>query len=687
MQQSDISRNKAAPEGRKFFAFLPQGGFSFLIVVMLLSALSINSAHSEPDDPEGPKAAASGNPSMNSCANAGANLSGNFATDPCDLTAINNTFDFDNYVGGQQKKYFGGQQVRDHLEDWWVKNFLPALKSMSKQLTASLIEQTRQFGAMMDAQNITRIGGSQEQAELDLRRDNSPSSMSCVSGTAMPAIAKANSGSNALANGLTKDITKLSANVAPTPTGDAATTTTTTSTSTTPPTISPAEDQKKRWDEYCAEFFDPDDNNGVSVCPPPPTPTADDNPKQDELTNGDIAVEGILLADTIYLEDPHESKAAWALLRNLVYPKISEIIPDSVVNTATGREAILKQQHLDSARNIAANVISSIIAKRASIPSTSPETKPDEDAKPVVVEGGSSDAKSYALKFAKSYLPYKNSAGVWETPGFINMSTMEMTYCHRMGSLGGGGNAPLGDQSIPGPFTDKGQKYSKFIPAATSYDAWKDAVGKKIAHGDKAFPPPEGALVFFKTADSIYGHTGIYSGNNKFISVLRHWDPKAKATPNIPIKGIPSKAVVREEFMKPGYWWNNYLGYVIPPNNGESIPPSLPDSPGVNIREIRIKAGVDEPLASEDPSYNEIMLAMTKERFTDPEYFIKMQDNTGAIKQEQTAINALTTMQYQDIYRLQEQINALLAARASLKLDAEKKSSQIGSAPMVTPSH
>jgi cell wall-associated NlpC family hydrolase len=650
---------------------------------------------------------------MNDCANAGANLSGNFATNPCDLTAINSTFDFDNYVGSQQKIYYGGQQVRDHLEEWWTKYFLPDFKSMAKQLTASLIEQTRQFGTMIDSQNITRTGGSLEKAKLDRKRQNDPSEQACVSGSAVTAISKANSGSNALAIGLTKDITKLSSNVVPTPTSATATTTTTTSTSTTPPTISPAEDQKKRWDEYCAEFVDQDNNNGVNACPPPTT-APDESAREDEIANGDIAVEGILLADTIYLKDPHQSKAAWALLRNLVYPKISERIPDSVVNTATGREAILAQQHLDSARNIAANVVSSIIARRASIPSTAPETKPDEDAKDEVVEGGSDDASSYALKYARSFLPYKNAQGIWAVPGSLQTATLTQTYCHRLAMYGAGGNAPLGQQDVPGPFTDLGRQYKAFLPA-NSYDAWKIAVGKKIAYSGNyvapggtqpeqtgTYPPPEGAMVFFMKEGSEFGHTGIYSGNNKFISVLRHWYPpcdpqahppltegcaKPTATPPPYAKpAIPTMATVREEYLKPSNWWPWYLGYVIPPNNGESIPPGLPQSPGVNIRDIRVKAGVDEVLASSNPSYNEIMVAMTKERFIDPEYFIKMQGNTGSIKQEQTAINAYITMQYQDIYRLQEQINALLAARASLKFDSAPKSSQTSSVPMTKPS-
>lgn len=108
--------------------------------------------------------------------------------------------------------------------------------------------------------------------------------------------------------------------------------------------------------------------------------------------------------------------------------------------------------------------------------------------------------------------------------------------------------------------------------------------------------------------------------------------------------------------------------------------------PGELIWEIRKRAGTIDPNlpapTTFSPSYNEIMLAMTKERFFDPQYFIRMANNIGAIKQEQTAVNSYITIQMQDIYKLQEQINALLAARASLNLMPDSAGSQVDAAPV-----
>lgn len=107
----------------------------------------------------------------------------------------------------------------------------------------------------------------------------------------------------------------------------------------------------------------------------------------------------------------------------------------------------------------------------------------------------------------------------------------------------------------------------------------------------------------------------------------------------------------------------------------------MPPPAGTLIRGLRLKAGVDPARIAENPSYNEIMLALTKERFLDPEYFVRLHNNPGAIKQEQTAVGTYTTILLQDIYRLQEQINALTAARASLKIDSKSQDAEPQAAP------
>jgi hypothetical protein len=99
------------------------------------------------------------------------------------------------------------------------------------------------------------------------------------------------------------------------------------------------------------------------------------------------------------------------------------------------------------------------------------------------------------------------------------------------------------------------------------------------------------------------------------------------------------------------------------------------------VAEIRRQAGVPNEKISSNPSYNEIMLAMTKERFFVPDYYAHIAEDKGAMKQEQTSVNAYITLQMQDIQTLQEQINALMAVRASIRLEKMKLDAGDSSAP------
>lgn len=109
--------------------------------------------------------------------------------------------------------------------------------------------------------------------------------------------------------------------------------------------------------------------------------------------------------------------------------------------------------------------------------------------------------------------------------------------------------------------------------------------------------------------------------------------------------------------------------YGTPASVSTGSPPPPPRPVRDTIREIRQRAGVDNAHISDNPSYNEIMLAMTKERFLDPDYYARMGNQISALKQEQASVKAYVSMQLQDIYILQEQINMLLAARAAMKLN------------------
>lgn len=375
--------------------------------------------------------------------NPNATFTGSFATDPSNTTCDNRNLTF-------VKDYEGGQQFVNYLRDWWNNEMLPAMRDFTAQINSGIIDQTRQFGSMIDSMNQAETQRQIQKAETEAIYRNMPNDLSCTSATFTDDMTKAQYTSDAISRAMKDDLRRELM----------ATSGTTVATSGT------GGEMKERWDEYCQYFKDPQENRGHTGCP---TAAAG------SIAGADINIEGFLLSDTINMDNPNEHMAAVTTLRHLIYPKPDPTVPENMVDTALGREILLRQQHKTSVRNLAAEIVSDIIARRTAI-------------------------------------------------------------------------------------------------------------------------------------------------------------------------------------------------------NGTTA--------GTYIQPIREAAGIPAAEISMNPSYNEIMLAMTKERFMDPEYFVRLGNTMGAIKQEQTMLDAYIALQLQDIYEMQEKINALMVAKAAMKLNEGGGRNLSTSAPM-----
>lgn len=89
------------------------------------------------------------------------------------------------------------------------------------------------------------------------------------------------------------------------------------------------------------------------------------------------------------------------------------------------------------------------------------------------------------------------------------------------------------------------------------------------------------------------------------------------------------------------------------------------------VEQIRLSAGVDPNDIAAEPSYNEMMLALTKEQFLTPEYYMQTASLPAQMSQEQARIDQLINLQLYDLYDLQEKINALMALRTAMKLNEQ----------------
>lgn len=370
-----------------------------------------------------------------------------------------------------------GVRFQAYLQNWWsgTGGMVQQLQKMTQQIYSYRVWQTWELARLMDVQDVTRDTRIEQDKRLTATEGVSPSDQVCVAGSSTLVQTKTAVTAAALTQGFKHDLLSRAHSAS----GDmiVAATEPQSNGSSAPTSMLPASDLKARWTQYCQEFFDPNSNDGQNGC---------NGASTGPVANDDISVENFLLRDTIDMNNPDEYKAAQAILVNIVQPEVQEPLTPQVLNSPQGQEYTLRLQHLEAIRNIAADVVGSIIARRA--------------------------------------------------PSSQNDSTLSAQ-----------------------------------------------------------------------------------------ISTIR-----AKA-------GIPA----------------------------------CPSSPNPT----------SGPCFSQTPSYNEIMLALTKERFYDPQYFAAMQTNSGAIQQEQDAVDGYTTVQLQDIYKMQEQINALLAARASLKLSTQDSGAAMSAAP------
>lgn len=371
------------------------------------------------------------------CQNSGALYGNSYKNQPCDLTTYVSTYNTDPP---------GGAIFTKGLEDWWTNPDTGAyqtLKQITAQMSAFIYAQTQIMAITLDGLSFSKLAKQKQKAEYGIRNAYVPNEYGCVVSSNMPALAKSYAVSSELTQSYKDMLEKRLIDV-----------------TSTDVASYQGKDISSRWDNYCEYFQDPDANNGVSGCKDPN--------KKGEVLNGDIDIEGFLFRDTIDLSKKENRMAARDILINLTKNKTQSKLSKNLANTLDGRNIILKQQHLMAIRNIATDVISQIIARRA----------------------------------------------------------------------------PVKQASLSG----------------------KDS----------------GAL----------------------------------------------------------------------------------------IGEIRKNAGIPDEDIADNPSYNEIMLALTKERFLDPTYYIKVQNSLSAIQQEQTTIDAYTNIQLNDIYKMREQINTLIAAKASLNAEA-----------------
>lgn len=89
----------------------------------------------------------------------------------------------------------------------------------------------------------------------------------------------------------------------------------------------------------------------------------------------------------------------------------------------------------------------------------------------------------------------------------------------------------------------------------------------------------------------------------------------------------------------------------------------------VSVQDIRLAAGVPAALRHASPSYNEAVLARSKEYFMNLDTLLKTNTDLGALRQDQLVNEALIAILLEDIAEVEAQINTVLQARTSIKFN------------------
>lgn len=105
-------------------------------------------------------------------------------------------------------------------------------------------------------------------------------------------------------------------------------------------------------------------------------------------------------------------------------------------------------------------------------------------------------------------------------------------------------------------------------------------------------------------------------------------------------------------------------------------------APNTAVSEIRQAGGTNASVAPADASYKETGEALTRARFFNPQYVVRLVENPEQITREIGAVKAVQLQKLNDLYRRSEEMLYMEAANISAKLDERVPSTAIEAAPV-----
>lgn len=235
-------------------------------------------------------------------------------------------------------------QTEGNLGQWFENfaqmDFIPSLKSMTRQLNTDHIEQARMFGALYDAQIQTDTQTRFQDMEHQSRMELYPSEATCSTATVSGGLTRADRMGRAMTEAMDNELTWAGLNKKGRKGEGGA-----------------AEMLRERVKTYRDKFCDPTDNGGEPGCSAAPP----------DLQNADVLpFNTILDRPTIrYDETPELKDAVQSLAENLCFPFPDDPIPPKAIDTASGHTAMLAKRSNLSRRNVCMHSVHWMAGKRA----------------------------------------------------------------------------------------------------------------------------------------------------------------------------------------------------------------------------------------------------------------------------------------------------------------------------------
>jgi hypothetical protein len=233
------------------------------------------------------------------------------------------------------------KEVTNNQTGWWDTfwgyNLLPAMKDMTRQLTTLDVGGSGSLGQLADVTDANRTSRALQNFQLEASRAQRPSATVCSGGTAAGGMLRADTFRRAYAAQAPAEKNPRTANAKGSTSAQGS-----------------GQDLKARWDDYTANYCDPDYNAGAAGCT-----TAGAN------VNRDLDVPGeIFEKDTIDVTDADTKAATDALLENIADPHANDPVQAAATKSTIGRQMLLRGRAYQARRQAIYDALYYVLSNR-----------------------------------------------------------------------------------------------------------------------------------------------------------------------------------------------------------------------------------------------------------------------------------------------------------------------------------